>query len=49
MDAFYASVELLDNPDLATKPFGVSLPIMMSTTPFLPMEGRSRGAEYGVL
>ena len=23
MDAFYASVELLDNPDLASKPFGV--------------------------
>ncbi len=24
MDAFYASVELLDNPDLASKPFAVS-------------------------
>ncbi len=24
MDAFFANVELLDNPDLASKPFGVS-------------------------
>ena len=37
MDAFYASVELLDKPELASKPFGVSfndhgdLPILIIT------------------
>lgn len=25
MDAFFANVELLDNPDLASKPFGVRI------------------------
>ncbi|KAI0746017.1 DNA/RNA polymerase [Earliella scabrosa] len=44
MDAFYASVELLDNPDLASKPFGVGQGVLTTAS----YEARKFGVRSGM-
>ncbi|KAI0779356.1 DNA/RNA polymerase [Fomes fomentarius] len=44
MDAFYASVELLDNPDLASKPFGVGHGVLTTAS----YEARKFGVRSGM-
>ncbi|TBU33633.1 DNA/RNA polymerase [Dichomitus squalens] len=44
MDAFFASVELLDNPDLASKPFGVGGGVMSTAS----YEARKYGVRSGM-
>ncbi|KAG6866757.1 hypothetical protein C0991_011416 [Blastosporella zonata] len=44
MDAFYANVELLDNPDLAGKPFGVGYGVLCTAS----YEARKHGVRSGM-
>lgn len=49
MDAFFANVELLHNPDLAGKPFGVSLSPSTHNLTHASRAGRERSTLDSIL